>query len=70
MADTKTWPTKTMKGGGSGRRRAPRGPRWLRSRPNPIYGLPVHQFYAMLIYRLLIGGMVTAVFVVGMLTDK
>ena len=70
MPDTKQWPTTKPKGGPSGRRRATRRPRLTRTGPNPIYSQPNHRFYAMLIYRLLIAGMVSAVFIVGMLTDR
>lgn len=67
MADTKQWPTTPAKGGPTGKRRRGRP----RTRvPNPLYAQPNHRFYAVLVYRLLLAAMISAVFIVGMLTNK
>jgi hypothetical protein len=68
MADTKTWPTTKAKGGPTGTRR--RGRPRVTTKPNPIYSMPSHKFYAILIYRLLLASIIATVFIVGMLTSK
>lgn len=68
MTDTKSWPTTKAKGGPTGRRR--RGRPRLTTGPNPIYTMPNHRFYAILIYRLLLASIIASVFIVGMLTSK